>query len=316
MAPLFASDLAPPRAVRGAEFSFDLAPPAGSGCGSLRHAGPVPGCGECFRGLLITSGVCPFGWGRDGVEGGAVRRDPLGLPAGGAGGAGAGPQVRRAPPYGAPGDRLAVAAGPQEAGAAVLVREAVAGWIDEMLREDLARRASSGIPPGGSSSGCAMNMTRRCRIRPWPSTCSGAAPGSPPRRGLRTAARTGSCRRPRSRAPRPRWISVTCCRAGRSSGQVLPVRLPPVVRRQGLPPGVCVPGSGSLPGRARDRVRGHGRGAVAARPVRQLVPGGGQGADRPQPHRDRPWLSFRSWYKSVSASSRSSLAGELLLAVS
>ena len=29
-------------------------------------------------------------------------------------------------------------------------------------------------------------------------------------------------------------------------------------------------------------------GAVAARPVRQPVPGGGQGAGRPQPHRDRP----------------------------
>jgi hypothetical protein len=38
----------------------------------LRHAGPVPGCGECFRGLLITSGVCPFWVGPGGGRGWSV----------------------------------------------------------------------------------------------------------------------------------------------------------------------------------------------------------------------------------------------------
>ena len=38
-----------------------------------------------------------------------------------------------------------------------------------------------------------------------------------------------------------------------------------------------------------------------------------EGRDRKENAR---WAAFRSWYKSVSASSRSSLAGELLLAVS
>jgi hypothetical protein len=211
MAPLFASDLAPPRAVRGAEFSSDLAPPGGSGCGSLRHAGPVPGCGECLRGLLITSGVCPFwvgpGWGR----GWSCSPRSAGITSGRGWGCGRWPAsttctaVRCA--------RRSARRCRRTARGRCGRRRCGRRWPGGSMRccaRTWRRRASSGIPLGGSSSGCAMNMTRRCRIRPWPSTCSGAAPGSPPRRGLRTAAWTGSCRRPRNRAPRPRWISVTC----------------------------------------------------------------------------------------------------------
>ena len=104
----------------------------------MRHAGLVPGCGGCFRGLLITSGVCPLGGAGMGSrvelfaairwdyqrEGLGVRalarkydvhrrtvRQAIGSPL---------PPDRKRPVRPAP------------------VREAVAGWIDEMLREDLA----------------------------------------------------------------------------------------------------------------------------------------------------------------------------------
>src|SRR6266571_8269961 len=107
-----------PGAVAAGLLHSDLAPPARLGRRIFRHAGEVPGQAGCLGGLLVTSGCRPLTvWGRDGVEGGAVRRDPLGLPAGGVRRPGAGPQVRRAPADGAAGDRLAAAAGPQAAGA-------------------------------------------------------------------------------------------------------------------------------------------------------------------------------------------------------
>src|SRR6266700_6180482 len=136
MAPLFFSDLAPPGQVAAGLLHSDLAPPAGldGGMSATRREGSgAGGMSGWIVGYSRSSSA--YLWGRDGVEVGAVRRDPLGLPAGGARGPGAGPQVRRAPPYGAAGDRLAVAAGPQEAGAA----GAGAGGRSRVDRRDAAR---------------------------------------------------------------------------------------------------------------------------------------------------------------------------------
>src|SRR6266536_3869424 len=66
--------------------------------------------------------------------------------------------------------------------------------------------------------------------------------------------------------------------AGRGPGQVLPVRVPDVVFRQGGPPGVGDLRAGSLPGRPRARVHGPGRHPGGADPVRQPDPGRDQGA--------------------------------------
>ena len=54
---------------------------------------------------------------------------------------------------------------------------------------------------------------------------------------------------------------------GGAADPVLLVRVPAVLLGQGGPPGLCQPGAGGVPGRARDRVRGDRRGAVPADPV-------------------------------------------------
>src|SRR6266851_5591178 len=73
-----------------------------------------------------------LGWAE---ESGVVRGDPFRLAAQPDVGAGAVSQVRRAPPDGAPGDRVAGPAGPSDAAAAD--GGAGRGLIDGMLREDL-----------------------------------------------------------------------------------------------------------------------------------------------------------------------------------
>src|SRR6266566_7172855 len=106
-----------PGAVAAGLLHSDLAPPARLGRRIFRHAGEVPGQAGCLGGLLVTSGCRPLTvWGRDGVEGGAVRRDPLGLPAGGVRRPAAGPQAAGAGGAGAGGgrrvDRCDAARGP------------------------------------------------------------------------------------------------------------------------------------------------------------------------------------------------------------
>src|ERR1035437_3255666 len=61
------------------------------------------------------------------------------------------------------------------------------------------RRRSSGIPRCGSSSGCGMSMTRRCRIRRWSSTCACGGRRSRRSGGRGRGAWRGSGRRARGR---------------------------------------------------------------------------------------------------------------------
>lgn len=56
------------------------------------------------------------------------------------------------------------------------VREAVAGWIDEMLREDLAAPRKQRHTARRVFERLADEPARRCRIRMWPSTWRGAGP--------------------------------------------------------------------------------------------------------------------------------------------
>ena len=148
------------------------------------------------------------------------------------------------------------------------VREAVAGWIDEMLREDLA------APRKQRHTARRVFERLRDEHDAQVSYSTVAKYVQRHRAGIAAAARAEDggvdgfvpqAKEPGAEAEVD-FGDVLVELAG-ASGQVLPVRLPPVVRGQGLPPGVCLPGSGSIPGRARDRVRGHRRGAVAARPV-------------------------------------------------
>src|SRR4051812_6065505 len=80
------------------------------------------------------------------------------------------------------------------------------------------------------ASGLAEAAGRSGRTRP---VCAGGWPGRDPELVFLDAA--SPC--PPSRPP-----------------PVLLVRVPAVVFGQGRPPGVCQPGAGSVPGRARDRV--------------------------------------------------------------
>jgi hypothetical protein len=95
------------------------------------------------------------------------------------------------------------------------VREAVAGWIDEMLREDLAaprkqrhtaRRIFERL---ADEHGAQVWYSHVC----VPGTWRAAGPRSPRRTGDRTGAWTGawtgSCRRCGSPVPRPRLTSAT-----------------------------------------------------------------------------------------------------------
>ena len=84
------------------------------------------------------------------------------------------------------------------------VREAVAGWIDEMLREDLAaprkqrhtaRRVFERLADEHDAQ---VSYSHVC----VPGTWRAAGLRSPRRTGDRTGAWTGSCRRSGSRAPR------------------------------------------------------------------------------------------------------------------
>ena len=151
------------------------------------------------------------------------------------------------------------------------------------------RRASSGIPPGGSSSGWPMSTTRRCRIRMWPSTWRAAGPRSPRRTGTARRALAGFV--PQVREPGAEaevdFGDVTVELAGQLTRCFLfAFRL-------------------SCSGKGVHRVyasqaqeaflEGHVTafevtGGVPFRQIRydNLSPGGGQGAGRPQPHRDRP----------------------------
>src|SRR6266852_1335693 len=112
MAPLFSFDLAPPGGGRSGWCSTLIWPrPRGIG---RRVAAAVTGRMGRPGGSWIASRVSlSFVRGRDGAEeSGVVRGDPLRLAAQPDVGAGAVSQVRRAPPDGAPGDRVAGPAGP------------------------------------------------------------------------------------------------------------------------------------------------------------------------------------------------------------
>jgi hypothetical protein len=148
------------------------------------------------------------------------------------------------------------------------VREAVAGWIDEMLREDLAaprkqrhtarrvfERLADEHDAQVSYSYVAKYVARR-RAEITAEDRDGAE-------GL--AGFVPQVREPGAEAEVD-FGDVTG-RAGRAAVPVLLVRVPAVVLGQRCAPGVCQPGAGGVPGRARDRVRGHRRGAVPADPL-------------------------------------------------
>ena len=91
------------------------------------------------------------------------------------------------------------------------VREAVAGWIDEMLREDLAaprkqrhtaRRVFERL---ADEHGAQVSYSHVC----VPGTWGAAGLRSPRRTGTARRAWRGSCRRSGSREPRPRSTSGT-----------------------------------------------------------------------------------------------------------
>ena len=89
------------------------------------------------------------------------------------------------------------------------VREAVAGWIDEMLREDLAaprkqrhtaRRVFERLADEHGAQVSYSYVAKYVRA---------AGPRSPRKTAGRAGAWTGSCRRPGSPVPRPRSTSGT-----------------------------------------------------------------------------------------------------------
>ena len=175
------------------------------------------------------------------------------------------------------------------------VRAAVAGWIDEMLREDLAaprkqrhtarrvfERLADEHGAQVSYSYVAKYVARR-RAEITAQDGDGAE-------GL--AGFVPQVREPGAEAEVD-FGDVTVELDGLLP--LLPVRVPAVVLGQGLPPGVCQPGAGGVPGRSRGRVRG------AAGPARQirydnLSPAVAKvlaGRNRTETAR---WLSFRAFY--------------------
>ena len=114
---------------------------------------------------MVSERVRPSWWGRDGVEeSGAVRGYPLRLAAQPDVDPVAGPQVLRTPPHGAAGDRLAAAAGAEDAGAGGagarggdrvdpgLVDRGVGGGVGQLSRYSRWAHGRGGIRGIGSVS--------------------------------------------------------------------------------------------------------------------------------------------------------------------
>jgi hypothetical protein len=78
------------------------------------------------------------------------------------------------------------------------VLEAVAGWIDEMLAEDLAAPRKQRHSAGRVFEWLVMSTTRGCRIRMRPTTWR-AAPRSPQRTAGRARALTASVQQAREK---------------------------------------------------------------------------------------------------------------------
>ena len=126
--------------------------------------------------------------------------------------------------------------------------------------------------------GCWMSTRRGGRVvRDRPRLRGPAPAGDPHRGGPRPGEGVHPAASPAGHGGRGRLRGAVGA-AGRGAGQVLPVRVPDVVFRQGRAPGVGDLRAGGLPGRPRARVHRPGRRPGRADPVRQPDPGRDEGA--------------------------------------
>ena len=149
------------------------------------------------------------------------------------------------------------------------VRETVAGWIDEMLREDLsaprkqrhtARRVFERLADEHGAQVSYSYVAKYVARRRAEIAAQEARGGTESLDGF-----VPQVREPGAEAEVD-FGDVTVELDGRA-GPLFPVRVPAVVLGQGLSPGVCQPGAGGVPGGARGRVRGGRRGAGPADPL-------------------------------------------------
>jgi hypothetical protein len=149
------------------------------------------------------------------------------------------------------------------------VREAVTGWIDEMLCEDLAapgkqrhtaKRIFERLRDEHDARVSYSTVTKYVHRRRPQIIAAQARAEEAGAAGFVPQAKEPGAEAEVDFAGRVR-------RAGWAPGPLLPVRVAAVVLGPGLPPGVFQLRAGGVPGGARDRVRGYRLGAVAAHPV-------------------------------------------------
>ena len=178
------------------------------------------------------------------------------------------------------------------------VRETVAGWIDEMLREDLsaprkqrhtARRVFERLADEHGAQVSYSYVAKYVARRRAEIAAQEARGGTESLDGF-----VPQVREPGAEAEVD-FGDVTVELDGRA-GPLFPVRVPAVVLGQGLSPGVCQPGAGGVPGGARGRVRGGRRGPPRQIRYDNLSPAVAKVRPAGNRTETQRWLSFRSFY--------------------